>query len=137
MTTSKQSLALAFALAASAGAVAATPNALAGVSGGLWELDGLPGTKSSVRQCFADPARIALVEHKGAKCTEAVLGEQGSTVRVSYQCGASGFGQGTIKQITPRSLRVEVTGIADGAPYSYVLQARRVDDCAKGQERGR
>lgn len=139
MTTTKRFLFLAGSLSVLSGAAAyaaAAPKALDGVAGGLWELEGLPGTKNSVRQCFADPLRIALVEHKGAPCAESVLGESGSTVRVSYQCGAAGFGQGSIKQITPRSLRIEVTGISGGAPYGYVVQARRAGDCPKGPERG-
>lgn len=138
MTMTKRVLLLAASLGAlaSAAAFAASPKALDGVSGGLWELEGLPGTKNSVRQCVADPLKLALVEHKAAKCAETVLGESGATVRVSYQCGAAGFGQGSIKQITPRSLRVEVTGISGGAPYGYVVQARRTGDCPKGSERG-
>jgi hypothetical protein len=123
-------------LGASAAVAAATPKALQDVAGGLWELDGLPTSRAPVRQCVPDPMKLALLEHKGAKCTETVLGEQGSTVRVSYQCGAAGFGQGSIKHITPRSLRVEVTGISNSAPYGYVVQARRVGDCPKGPERG-
>lgn len=135
---SKRNLLLASLIAVSGAAAfaATTPKALDGVAGGLWELEGLPGVRGSVQQCVADPLKLVLAEHKGAKCSETVLGEQGSTVRLSYQCGAAGFGQGNIKHITPRSLRVEATGIANGAPYGFVVQARRVGDCPKGQERG-
>ena len=134
---SKRAFLFASLLAGSGAALAAaTPKALQDVAGGLWELEGLPGSRAPVKQCVADPLKLALVEHKGGKCTETVLGEQGSTVRVSYQCGAAGFGQGSIKHITPRSLRVEVGGISNGAPYGYVVQARRVGDCPKGTERG-
>lgn len=116
-------------LAGAAVTAAAAPTALAGVGGGLWELDGLPGKKAAFQQCFSDPLKIAMVEHGSAKCTETVLGESGSTVRVSYQCAGGGFGSASIKTITPRSLRVEVQGIADGAPYGYVLQAHNVGPC--------
>jgi hypothetical protein len=33
--------------------------------------------------------------------------------------------------LTPRSLRIATQGISGGLPFNYVLQARRVDDCAK------
>ena len=33
--------------------------------------------------------------------------------------------------LTPRSLRIETQGISDSLPFNYVLQARRVGDCAK------
>jgi len=128
------------ALAGMAVAVSAAPVALKGVSGGLWELEGIPGKNGAVQQCFADPLKIATVEHGSAKCNVTLLGESGSTIRLSYQCAGGGFGQASIKTITPRSLRVEVQGINDGAPYGYVLQAHNTGPCpgAGGgtQERG-
>ena len=141
MTTAKRSLrAIAALLALGLGGgvlAAAAPKALEGVSGGLWELAGVPGHKAPVQRCIADPTALMTLEHSGAKCSQTVLGEQGATVRLSSQCGAAGFGQGTIKQLTPRTLRVEATGIANGAPFTYVVQARRLGDCPKGPERGR
>ena len=129
------------AVAGAAIAASAAPATLAGVSGGLWELEGIPGKKAPEKMCFADPLKIAAVEHGAAKCTVTVLGHTGSTTKVSYQCAGGGFGQASIKTITPRSLRVEVQGISDGAPYGYVIQARNTGPCpgAGGgkQERGR
>lgn len=122
---------------AAAGAIAASqPAVLAPVAGGLWLLDGLPGSRTSVQRCVAHPLDLVTVEHGGANCAITVLGEHGANVRASYQCGAVGFGQASIKVITPRSLRIEVSGISDGAPFGYVVQARRVGDCKQGPERG-
>jgi len=128
-------------LAGMAMAVSAAPAAISGVSGGLWELEGIPGKKAAVKQCFADPLKIATVEHGSAKCTVTVLGESGSTTRISFQCAGGGFGNASIKTITPRSLRIEVQGISDGAPYGYVMQAHNSGPCpapaGNKQERGR
>jgi len=124
-------------LAAGAGAVAADmPKALAGVAGGLWELSGIPGAKASAKQCVADPVDLAFVEHKAAECSHQILADSGDTLRLSYRCSGAGFGQATIKVVTPRSLRVDVQGIADGAPYAYVMQAHRLGDCGVKVERG-
>ena len=124
-------------VSAGAAIVTQAAGALAGVAGGQWELDGLPGHKSAVKQCVARPTDLATVEHKGAKCATTILGDQGSSVKLSYQCGAAGFGQATIKVITPRSLRIEVQGISDGAPYGYVLQAHHAGPCEGSKpERG-
>ena len=45
---------------------AARPKALAAVSGGLWELSGIPNTKP-LRECVADSMMLAQVEHRGEK----------------------------------------------------------------------
>ncbi len=124
-------------LALAAGALAAqTTPSLTGVAGGLWELSGVPGSKSAVKQCVADPVELAFAEHHGAVCTHQVLDDSGDILRIGYQCGAGGYGQATIKTITPRSLRVDVQGIAAGGPYAYVMQAHRAGDCPVKAERG-
>ncbi|MEO7865429.1 MAG: hypothetical protein ABIR63_06140 [Sphingomicrobium sp.] len=119
---------------ASAGWAAQSSKALDGVAGGLWELNGMPGTKSPVRQCIADPVDLAFIEHQAAGCSHLVLGDSGDELRVSFKCSGEGFGQSSIKQVTPRSLRVDVQGIADGGPYAYVLQAHRVGECGGAAE---
>ena len=121
--------ALAAGIAAAAGWAAHTPKSLAGVAGGLWELSGVPSAKAPVKQCVANPVELAFVEHQTAGCTHLVLGDAGDLLRLSYKCSGGGFGQATIKTLTPRSLRVEVQGISSGAPYGYVMQAHRVGDC--------
>lgn len=121
--------ALAAATAAAAGWAAQTPASLAGVAGGLWELSGVPSSKTAVKQCVANPVELAFIEHKDAGCTHLVLGDSGDLLRLSYKCTGGGFGQATIKTLTPRSLRVEVQGISSGAPYGYVMQAHRLGDC--------
>ncbi|MEO6199262.1 MAG: hypothetical protein ABIO68_04930 [Sphingomicrobium sp.] len=114
---------------ASAGWAAQLPKALNGVAGGLWELSGVPGTKAPVRQCVASPVELAFIEHQVPGCTHIVLGDSSDELRLSFTCSGKGFGQASIKQVTPRSLRVDVQGIADGGPYGYVLQAHRIGDC--------
>lgn len=111
-----------------AGALPAV-KALAGIAGGLWEVDGVPGHRAPIRTCVAEPLQLAYVEHGKAKCTPTILGDSPPNLRLSYQCTGGGFGQASVKAITPRSLRLDVQGIADGAPYNYVMQARRIGDC--------
>lgn len=116
----------------SAGWAAQSPRSLSGVAGGLWELSGVPRSKAPVKQCVTNPVELAFVEHEAPGCTHTVLGDAGDLLRLSYQCKSGGFGQATIKTLTPRSLRVDVQGIAGGGPYAYVMQAHRVGDCTGG-----
>lgn len=136
MRAPRLALFLASALAGAAALAAVPPKALSGVSGGEWELSGLNGARAPVARCVANPLDFGAIAHANAKCTVTQLGEQGVTVRVNAQCGAAGFAQGTIKVITPRSLRVELSGIADGAPFAFVAQARRTGECKAKSERG-
>jgi hypothetical protein len=115
----------------------ASTKALAGVAGGLWEVDGVPGHNGAVRSCVADPLQLIYSEHPNADCTPTILGDNPPLLRVSFQCRSGSFGQASVKTITPRSLRIEVQGISDGAPYNHVMQARRIGDCARPGGGGR
>jgi len=106
------------------------PPMLAQAQPGLWEISGMPGAKVPARQCLADVASLARFEHRSKACTAKVLKDSGSNSAVEYSCGRAGFGHSEIQIITPRSLRISTQGIADGLPFNYVLQARRVGDCA-------
>jgi hypothetical protein len=132
MKAMNRSLILFLTAATAAAAAVAAPTALAGIEGGLWEVSGMTGAKAPVQQCVADPVKLAALDHPGARCTETVLDHSATGARVSMQCAGGGFGQATIKVVTPRNLKIEVQGIADGAPYSHTLQARRIGPCPAG-----
>src|SRR5438270_2418884 len=128
------SLKLAVALTAGMGAVLALtaaqrPLLFAQTQPGLWELSGVPGAKSPVRQCVADVAALVQFEHRDRSCSRKVLSDSPTSAVVDYSCGAAGFGHSMVDMITPRSLRVDTQGISDKLPFHYVLQVRRVGDC--------
>jgi hypothetical protein len=113
-------------------AAAQQPLALAQAQPGMWEISGAPGASAAVRQCVTDVALLARFEHRSKMCNATMLRESTTSLTVNYSCAAAGFGRSEIDVITPRSLRISTQGISDGLPFNYVLQARRVDDCAKG-----
>ena len=113
---------LAFALPA-----AAPPSALGQAAGGEWEVS-RPGSPP-VKLCVAKPERLAQFEHRDAACKLDIIRDSGSDATISYTCPGGSFGQSRITALTPRSLRIETQGISDGAPFKYVLQARRMGDC--------
>ena len=104
---------------------------LAQAQPGLWEISGAPGTRAPVRQCVTDVAALARFEHRASHCSAKLLKSAGSSTSIEYSCGAAGFGHSEVEAITPRSLRISTQGISGGLPFNYVLQARRVGDCAK------
>lgn len=117
-------------------AAAVAPPVLSQVQGGIWEISGLPGAKAPVRQCLGDVAALAEYEHRGRNCSPKVIHNGPTSAVIEYSCGSAGFGRSQVDVITPRSLRIDTQGISAGLPFSYVLQARRVDDCpGQGQPR--
>jgi len=111
-------------------AVAQPPSALSQLSPGLYEIAGLPGAKAPARECLGDITLLGQFEHRRNSCTRKILNASGNAVTINYECKGGGFGQSKLTMITPRNLRVETQGIADGLPFNYVLQARRVGECA-------
>lgn len=105
---------------------AGAPGTLSGVSGGLWEVS---GHGRPVRVCAPDPAVLAVYEHRNSACKRTLVRDNGRSVLISYSCSGGAFGQSEISLVTPRSLSIQTQGIADGAPYKYLLEARRVGDC--------
>jgi hypothetical protein len=110
-------------------AAATRPAALAQTSPGLWEISGLPNAGTAVRQCVADTAALASVEHRGHNCTQLVIKDSPSWAEIHYTCANGGFGRSKLTLITPRSLRIETQGISANYPFNYVIQARRIGDC--------
>ena len=123
------------ALAVAAGAVAlalaaaATPSPLAQAQPGLWEISGVPGAGTPVRQCVGDMAVLARFEHRSRSCSLNPVREAGTSSEIDYSCGPAGFGHSEVTLLTPRSLRIATQGISDGLPFNYVLQAHRIADC--------
>jgi hypothetical protein len=96
---------------------------------GVWEISGVPGAKTSARECVMDIAALARYEHKSRTCAMKVTSDGLNSAVVDYSCGGAGFGHTKVDMITPRSLRIETQGVSEHLPFSYVLQARRVGDC--------
>ena len=105
------------------------PSALAQVSPGMWEISGLPNAGMSVRQCVANTALLARVEHQGQSCKQVVISDSPNSTVIDYTCANGGFGRSKLTVLTPRSLRIETQGISANYPFNYVIQARRVGNC--------
>jgi hypothetical protein len=116
--------------AALAPTAAQTPPALAQAQPGLWEISGAPGAGAPVRLCVADISSLTRFEHRTKSCSAKLLKAASTLTDIEYSCGPADFGRSELTVLTPRSLRISTQGISDGLPFNYVLQARRVGDCA-------
>lgn len=110
--------------------VAATrPSALAQTGPGLWELSGMPNAGTAFRQCVADPALLARVEHRGHDCSHVVIRDKPTWTEIHYTCTNGGFGRSKLTVLTPRSMRIETQGISANYPFNYTIRARRIGNC--------
>ncbi len=107
---------------------ASTPSVLSQIHSGLWEIAGQRGAPAT-RLCVPQPPVLAQIEHRSAQCTRTVLRDDPSSALIEYSCGGEGFGNSKITMLTPRSVRIETQGIADHAPFGYVVHARRLGNC--------
>jgi hypothetical protein len=123
--------ALALAGAAFAVAAAKPPVALTLAMPGMWEFTGVQGSRVPTRECVADLAVLARFEHRTSSCNVSLTKDGASATVADYTCTGGGFGHSEIEVVTPRSLRISTQGISGGMPFNYVLQARRLGDCAK------
>lgn len=124
-------------LAITAAAVAADkPKTLSAAAPGLWELTGVQGSKTPVRECLINLAALGQYEHRARTCKATTQSDTGKVTVINYTCAGSDFGRTSIKFVTPRNLRVETQGISDGLPFAYKIEARRVGECKPAADPG-
>jgi hypothetical protein len=124
-------LGLAGAIAAAAPVFAfAVPKleALAKLEPGRWQLRDAEGAGAR-SVCLADPAALVQLEHEGVSCGQEVLVSEAGAATVEYTCPGRGFGRTSIRVETPRLARIDTQGLADGRPFAYRVEARKLGAC--------
>ena len=102
--------------------------ALKGIEPGQWQLkeaDG-GGTRSL---CLGNPATLLQIRHGSAQCSHFVVENSKQVATIHYTCPGHGYGRTTISVETPRLVRVDTQGVADGAPFADVMEGRRTGAC--------
>ncbi|MCB2080523.1 MAG: hypothetical protein KDE55_22870 [Novosphingobium sp.] len=96
---------------------------------GEWELR-VRGDDASVRRiCLGDAGRLIQLRHNAKGCDRLVVLDSADEVTVQYTCTGQGYGRTHIRRETNRLVQIDTQGIADGLPFSYALEARRVGTC--------
>lgn len=108
----------------------ALPNleALAKLERGRWQVNDAQGAAAQ-SVCLGEPAALVQLEHRGLSCEQEVLASAAGAATVQYTCTGRGFGRTSIRVETPRLARIETQGLADGRPFAYRVEARRVGSC--------
>jgi len=102
--------------------------ALARLEPGRWQLRDSEGAAAR-SICLADPAVFVQLEHEGVSCGSEILASEAGAATVEYTCPGRGFGRTSIRVETPRLARIDTQGLADGRPFAYRVEARKVGAC--------
>jgi len=99
---------------------------------GRWELR-VRGEESGVqRMCLGDARRLIQLKHSSIpNCERLVVLDSSDAVTIQYTCRGNGYGRTSIRRETARLVQIESQGIADGLPFSFHAEARRVGACSE------
>lgn len=103
--------------------------ALKGIERGQWQLKDADGAPPRA-VCLSNPAALLQLAHGTAQCSHFVVENSARVATIHYTCPGHGYGRTTVSVETPRLVRVNTQGVIDGAPFSKVLEGRKVGTCA-------
>lgn len=111
-------------------AVAQAPSLamLDGLDRGEWELKFRNGDDNR-RICVRSGRELIQIRHTEPGCSRFVVEDGSSEVTVQYTCRGNGYGRTSLRRETNRLVQLESQGIADGLPFQFVAEARRVGAC--------
>jgi hypothetical protein len=97
---------------------------------GSWELRMREAGGRVERICLRDARRLIQLRHPADNCEPLVVSDTPGEVTVQYTCRGKGYGRTQIRRESNRLIQIDSQGIADGQPFAFSAEARRVGDCA-------
>lgn len=79
--------------------------------------------------CLRSGRELIQLQHRDAGCNRFVVEDGRSQVTVQYTCRGNGYGRTNIRKETAGLVQIESQGIADGRPFQFSAEARRVGVC--------
>ncbi|MFT4027605.1 MAG: hypothetical protein QM676_12500 [Novosphingobium sp.] len=99
------------------------------LEGGRWELR-TRDAPAVERVCMRDGRRLIQLRHPQQQCERVVVADEPNDVTVQYTCRGRGYGRTHIRRESEGSVRIEAQGIAEGLPFNFVAEGKRVGECA-------
>lgn len=81
------------------------------------------------RVCLRSGQELIQLRHGAAACSRFVVEDGASAVTVQYTCRGNGYGRTSIRRETATLAQIDSQGIADGLPFEFSAEARRVGAC--------
>lgn len=96
---------------------------------GKWELRARDDGVGTTTMCLPNGRRLIQLRHPDAACSRLVIEDRADQVTVQYTCPGRGYGLTRIRRETSQLVQIESQGIADGLPFDFTAEARRVGVC--------
>ena len=82
------------------------------------------------RLCVGNRRRLVQLRHPDLACDRLIVEDTPNSVTVQYTCRGHGYGRTHIRRETSQLIQVESQGVADGLPFDFAAEGRRIGDCA-------
>ena len=96
---------------------------------GRWEIRAREPGAQPQRICLTNGQRLIQLRHPESPCERFVVQDSATDVIVQYTCKGRGFGRTHIRRETDRLVQIDSRGIANGLPFEFSAEARRVGEC--------
>ena len=98
------------------------------IEGGRWELRNRENAAVE-RLCMRNGRRLIQLRHPRQECERFIVADEPNDVTVQYTCRGRGYGRTHIRRESEGSVRIEAQGIAEGLPFNFVAEGKRVGEC--------
>ena len=81
------------------------------------------------RVCLRTGRELIQLRHGEAQCSRYVVEDGAGQVTVQYSCPGNGYGRTSVRRESGSLAQIESQGIADGKPFQFTAEGRRVGAC--------
>lgn len=96
---------------------------------GRWEIRMRDGTRRTYPVCVSNGRSLLQLRHEAQNCERLVIEDNPDEVTVQYTCRGSGYGRTSIRRETNQLVQIQTQGIAQGLPFDFAAEARRIGGC--------
>ena len=96
---------------------------------GRWELRFRSQQDPSQRICLRNGRTLIQIRHPAQTCDRLVVEDSIDSVTVQYTCRGHGYGRTHIRRETDQLIQLESQGVAEGLPFDFRAEGRRIGDC--------
>lgn len=97
---------------------------------GRWDLRFRGGQEQAKQICLRDGRDLIQLRHPDHSCERLVIEDSAASVTIQYTCRGHGYGRTHIRRETDRLIQIESQGVADGFPFDFRAEGRRIGDCS-------
>lgn len=96
---------------------------------GQWEVRDRDLSGGRSRICIESGRRLIQIQHMREVCRSFTVQDTANLVTVHYTCPGNGYGQTSVRYESPQLVQLETQGIAQGLPFNFRAEVRRIGTC--------